>query len=78
MRFLLENGSMSVYQYPDKEAFQACSSSRTLVHEEIEIKEEETYYFQNPLKLECEEKNKLEVNMSKPVCIIFTGAIFHY
>ena len=62
---------MSVFQYPDKEAFQPCS--RTLVQQEIEVKEEETYYFQNPPKPKCEEKSKLEVNISSvvPVCIRF-------
>eukprot|EP00092_Neocalanus_flemingeri_P008632 GFUD01009301.1.p1 GENE.GFUD01009301.1~~GFUD01009301.1.p1 ORF type:complete len:446 (-),score=56.75 GFUD01009301.1:37-1251(-) len=66
LRFLLENGSMSVYQYPNKESFQTCSNNRTLVHKEIEITDKDTYYFQNPLKLPCKEENKLEVNMSMP------------
>eukprot|EP00092_Neocalanus_flemingeri_P037718 GFUD01041066.1.p1 GENE.GFUD01041066.1~~GFUD01041066.1.p1 ORF type:complete len:775 (+),score=125.19 GFUD01041066.1:205-2325(+) len=66
IRFLLENGSMGVYQYPDKDSFQNCAANRKLVHTEIEISGKEDYYFQNPLQTGCQEQNKLVVNRRKP------------
>jgi len=62
LRFLLENGTLAVYKYKDREALETCSEDgRTLLNDEIDVEENTEYYFQNPA-MDCNKENKIIID----------------
>jgi hypothetical protein len=66
IRFLLENGTVSVNQYLGYQDLQLCQNKITLNDPEIIIHSQDEYFFQNPVA-DCKRENQLTVSMSNPV-----------